>query len=216
MADFVQIEARPGARVDAGYPELGSNSRGIIRLQLITVAWMLVECGVALISSSKAHSPALLAFGSDSFVELLSAGVVLLQFAPSFTLSPPQAARWSGALLFFLAAIVAFTSLGALILGIQPATSWIGIAVTVAALLIMPVLSRAKRRGAYVANNRALSADAVQSATCAYLAGITLCGLAINAVFHLRWIDPLAALFAIPIICLEATRALRGDPCQCC
>jgi divalent metal cation (Fe/Co/Zn/Cd) transporter len=84
------------------------------------------------------------------------------------------------------------------------------------ALLIMPILAWAKRRAAHVTNNRALFADAVQSATCAYLAGITLCGLAINAVFHIRWIDPVAALVAIPVICIEGKRALSGDACQCC
>jgi divalent metal cation (Fe/Co/Zn/Cd) transporter len=64
----------------------------------------------------------------------------------------------------------------------------------------MPILSRAKRRNANLTGNRALAADAVQSATCAYLAGLTLLGLALNATLHIRWVDPLAALIAIPII----------------
>jgi hypothetical protein len=51
---------------------------------------------------------------------------------------------------------------------------------------------------------------------CAYLAAITLFGLAINAAFHVCWIDPVAALAAIPIICIEGRRALRGDVCGCC
>lgn len=215
MAEFVQIEVRPKTQ-GADLPKLRSNSSHIVRLQLTTIAWMLIECGVALTSSWKAHSPALLAFGSDSLVELLSACVVLLQFSPTFKLSFRRAAQWSGILLFFLAGIVTFTSFGALILRVRPDTSWTGIAVTVAALVVMPILSRAKRRAARAIDNRALAADAVQSATCAYLAGISLVGLAANAAFHIHWIDPLAALIAVPIICLEARRALRGDPCQCC
>ena len=65
-------------------------------------------------------------------------------------------------------------------------------------------------------DTRALAADAVQSATCAYLAGLTLLGLVLNATLHIRWVDPLAALVAIPIIVVEARRALRGEACGCC
>lgn len=188
----------------------------VVRLQVITIFWMLLECGLALAASWRAQSPVLLAFGSDSFVELLSAGVVLLQFSPRFQLNVGQAARWSGVLLIILAGLVTATSVAALALGIRPAISWVGIAVTIAALIVMPLLSRAKRKAAYTINNRALAADAVQSATCAYLAAISLMGLAANALLGLRWIDPLAALIAVPFICIEARRALRGDPCQCC
>ena len=215
MAEFIQVVARPGAQVEACRPELSRNSPDIVRLQVITLSWMLIECVVALISSWKADSPALFAFGSDSAVELLSAMVVLLQFMPSFRLSQARAAQYAGILLFFLAGIVAFTSVGALILRVEPDTSWVGIGVTVAALVIMPILAWRKRRAGRIAKNAALLADAIQSATCAYLAGVTLCGLAINAVFHVRWIDPFAALVAIPIICIEARRSLRGDACQC-
>jgi divalent metal cation (Fe/Co/Zn/Cd) transporter len=191
-------------------------SRHIVRLQFVTLAWMCVECSLGLTSAWKAHSPALLAFGSDSFVELLSAIVVLLQFAPAFRLAPKRAARLCGILLFVLAGVVTFSSGAALIRRIQPDTSWVGMAVTVAALAIMPALARAKRRAAHNTGNRALLADSVQSATCAYLATVTLIGLLLNAVFHIRWVDPVAALVAIPILCIEGTRALRGEACSCC
>ena len=191
-------------------------SRQITRLQVITLVWMLIECGVALIAAWQAGSPALLAFGSDSLVELLSATVVLFQFVPVLRLSVARAARMAGALLFVLAGAVALTSALALIRGAEPATSWVGIGITVAALGGMPVLSWRKRRLAQATRNPALAADAVQSATCAYLAGITLVGLALNAMLHLGWIDPLAALAAIPILVVEGKRALRGEACGCC
>ena len=188
----------------------------VLRLQVVTLVWMLVECGIALVSAWRAHSPALLAFGADSFVELLSASVVLLQFVPRFTLSKPQAARLAGILLFVLAGVVTATAVATLFAGVEPDPSWLGIGVTVAALIAMPALSRAKRRAARRLNNNALAADAVQSATCAYLAAVTLLGLALNAAFSLPWIDPAAALIAVPIICLEGRRALRAEACGCC
>jgi len=194
----------------------GTLDRQTVRLQVITLAWMAIECGAALISAWWASSPALLAFGSDSLVELASAAIVLLQFTAAFRLSAIRAARLAGVLLFVLAGAVALTSLAALAGGVEPETSWAGIGITTAALVGMPVLSRRKRHIARTTGNAALAADAVQSAACAYLAGITLAGLALNAAFHIRWIDPLAALGAIPILCAEGKRALQGKACGCC
>lgn len=185
----------------------------IRRLQVITLLWMLAECGISLAAAWRARSPVLLAFGADSFVELLSALVVLLQFVPQFSLSETRASRLAGILLFSLAGVITFTSGLAIWRDVRPATSWMGMGVTVAALIVMPVLSRAKRRAGETTSNLALSADAVQSATCAYLAGITLAGLALNAMLHIRWIDPVAALVAVPVICLEGRKALRGESC---
>jgi divalent metal cation (Fe/Co/Zn/Cd) transporter len=191
-------------------------THAIKRLQVITICWMLVECSVALTAALRAHSPALLAFGSDSSVELLSAIVVLLQFTSTLKVSTERAAHLAGILLYVLAGVVALISVSAIVLRVEPDTSKLGIGVTMVALTIMPVLSRAKRRNANRTGNRALAADAVQSATCAYLAGLTLLGLVLNATLHVRWVDPLAALVAIPIIVVEARRALRGEACGCC
>jgi divalent metal cation (Fe/Co/Zn/Cd) transporter len=188
----------------------------VIWLQGITLAWMLVECAVSLYGAISAHSPALLAFGTDSFVELLSATVVLLAIVPSFPLTRDRAARLTGILLFVLAGVVALATLLSLLYRVRPETSCSGIAITIAALLVMPLLAWAKRRVARQTNNRALAADAVQSATCAYLAAITLAGLAINALWHIHWVDSAAAVLALPILIVEGRHALRGESCGCC
>ncbi|MGO9434847.1 MAG: cation transporter [Terracidiphilus sp.] len=110
---------------------------------------------------------------------------------------------------------MAVAAVAALAEGIRPETSLLGMAITVAALVVMPGLAWLKRRTAKKTENRALAADAVQSATCAYLAGVTLLGLGINAAFHIGWIDSVAALAAIPILVIEGRRALRGESCAC-
>ena len=177
---------------------------------------MMAECGVSLEAAATAHSVALLTFGADSFVELLSAAVALMSFLPGFPLTRERASRWAGFLLFGLAGVVAVAAVAALAVAIRPETSPAGIAITVAALVAMPGLAWLKRRTAKKTGNRALAADAVQSATCAYLAGVTLLGLGINAALHIGWIDSLAALAAIPILVIEGRRALRGESCGCC
>jgi len=194
-------------------PVLDAHRRKIYWLQSVTLCWMIVECGVALVSAESAHSPALLAFGADSLIELLSAVVVLLQFTRSIKLTPSQAARIAGILLFILAGIVFLISLGTLLAKVQPETSCAGIGITMAALVVMPLLAWSKRRAALSINSRALAADAIQSATCAYLAAITLTGLAINAIWHIHWVDSAAALLALPILIVEGRRALRDEGC---
>ena len=94
-------------------------------------------------------------------------------------------------------------------------TSRLGIGITAAALVAMPVLAWLKRRQARSVNDRALAADAVQSATCAYLAAVTLAGLVIFAVWHVRWVDTAAALAAVPVVIIEGRRAWRGESCGC-
>ncbi len=191
-------------------------SSSVLWLQSITVAWMLIECGVSAFAAWTAHSPAILAFGVDSLVELLSAVVVLLQFAPAFAISEHKAARASGVLLFLLAFVVAGIAVVSLTLRIHPEVSRSGIGITIAALIVMPMLAKFKRREARRSRNVALAADAVQSATCAYLAMIALAGLACNAAFHLPWLDSVAALAAIPILLHEGRTAWRGQACVCC
>jgi divalent metal cation (Fe/Co/Zn/Cd) transporter len=193
-----------------------SHNRSIFWLQLITIGWMLLECAVSLVGAKTACSPSLLAFGSDSRVELLSATVVLLQFVPSIRLNNGRAGKAAGILLYLLAGIVVLTAILGWITGARPETSLTGIGITAAALVVMPILAWKKRTLARTIGNAALAADAVQSATCAYLAAITLFALVANALLHVQWVDSVAALIAVPLLVKEAKAAMRGEGCACC
>ncbi|HVA64924.1 MAG TPA: hypothetical protein VNF74_14460 [Terriglobales bacterium] len=184
------------------------------RLQLLTLGWMAVEVGVALVAAGRAHSVALGAFGADSVIELLSAGVVLAAQAR------PERNRLmgkvGGGLLLALAAVVAGTSVVALVAGVAARPSLTGIGLLVAAAAIMPWLGRQKRTLARLSGNRALAADAVQSSTCAYLAWIAIAGLVLNAAWGWGWADALAALGLVPLIAMEGWKMTRGVACDCC
>lgn len=189
-------------------------TRAVAWLQGVTLAWMMLECGGALLAAARAHSVALLAFGADSLVELLSAVVVLLQFVPRFSVRKSQAERAAAVLLYALAGVVVLIAL--LARHAPRETSLLGMALTALALAGMPVLAWAKRRQARACNNRVLAADAAQSATCAYLAAVTLTGLVAYAWLHITWLDSAAALLAVPLLCMEARRTWRGEGCGCC
>jgi divalent metal cation (Fe/Co/Zn/Cd) transporter len=213
MSDLIQIGVQPLRPAIAG---VAKPRAVVIWLQIVTLVWMLLEFGISAFAAFTAHSPAMLAFGSDSLVELLSATIVLLQWSPRMRISERSAHRTAGVLLLVLAILVAVIAVGSLALRMQPETSRSGMGITIAALIAMPVLASLKRREARRSNNAALAADAVQSATCAYIALITLAGLAINATFHIPWFDSLAALAAIPILIKEGRSAWHGQGCGCC
>jgi divalent metal cation (Fe/Co/Zn/Cd) transporter len=192
--------------------------RRIQRVQTVTIAWMTVEAAVSLFAAWRARSPALLAFGGDSTIELFSAVVVLWRFRASDAREDVEkrAARVAGVLLFALAAYVAVTSVTSLLGYSEPKPTFLGIAVLVAAATIMPWLAKEKRRLSGATGSAALRADAAQSALCAYLSLIALSGLAVNAIWHARWADPVAALTVLPLIVWEGREAMRGKACGCC
>lgn len=215
MQELTQTGDQPPKSASACAPKALPRTR-VFWLQGFTLAWMLVEFGVSAYAAITAHSPAMLAFGSDSLVELLSASVVLLQWVPGVRISERKASRTASVLLFFLAFLVAVVALGSLVLKLRPETSCAGIGITIAALLAMPILAWLKRREARRSGNTALAADAAQSAACAYLALIALLGLVANAWFHIAWLDSVAALAAIPILIREGLSAWKEQFCGCC
>src|ERR1700730_6175145 len=192
--------------------------RRIQRAQAVTIAWMSVEAAVSLLAAWRARSPALLAFGGDSAIELFSAVVVLWRFRVrnAHEDGERRAARVEAGLLFALAAFVAVTSITSLLGYSEAKPTFLGIAILVAAAAVMPWLAKEKRRLSGATGSAALRADAAQSALCAYLSLIALVGLAINAIWHVRWADPIAALAVLPLIVWDGREAMRGKACGCC
>ena len=193
-------------------PEIG---RRIIQIQVLTLIWMSVEATVSLGAAWTARSPALVGFGGDSAIELLSAAVVLWRFrSPSRgDRAEQRAARTAGGLLFVLAAFVALSSLLALLGHVEARSSPTGIVVLIFAAVVMPWLTKQKRRLSAATGSAALRADAAESAVCGYLALIALTGLVINSIWDVSWADPVAALALLPLIARGGWEAMKGKPC---
>ena len=191
--------------------------RHVQRIQAITIAWMSVEAGVSLFAAWRAGSPALLAFGGDSAIELLSAVVVLWRFRTNLAREQAErpAARIAGALLFALAASVVTASTLTLVGYSEPKRTLLGIAILIAAGVGMPLLAKEKRRLSALTGSAALKADAAESALCGYFSVIALLGLLANEIWHVKWADPVAALVIIPLVLREGREAIRGEPCDC-
>ena len=132
---------------------------------------MSVEAPISQFAAWRARSPALLAFGGDSAIELQSAVAVLWRFRANVAQERAErrAARIAGIMLFALGTSVVATSVVALLGYSEPKPTPLGIHILIAAALVMPLLARAKRRLSAVTGSAALRADAAESALCAYL-----------------------------------------------
>jgi divalent metal cation (Fe/Co/Zn/Cd) transporter len=185
------------------------------RLEYITLAWNSLEAVAAIVSGLIAGSIALVGFGLDSVIECFSGGVLLwrLRAGEVGERREKMALRLVGISFLALAAYVAYDAIHSLARHEAPEESWFGVAVAMASLIAMPLLARAKRRVAAQLNSGALHADSRQTDICAYLSGILLGGLLLNALLRWWWADPLAALIMAPIIGREGLEALRGKTC---
>jgi len=191
--------------------------RRVRTLQAITVVWMGAETALCLFAAWQARSPALLAFGGDSAIELASAVIVLCRFSanPALEHAERRAAQIAGTLLFALVPCVIAVSVMALVGYGEAKPNLLGIGVLVAAAVFMPWLAKQKRRLSVETGSAALRADAVESAVCGYLSLIALSGLIVNWVGHISWADPAAALLLIPLVLREAWEAVKGNSCTC-
>jgi divalent metal cation (Fe/Co/Zn/Cd) transporter len=191
------------------------------RLEYLTIAWNGFEAAVALISGVIAGSVALIGFGLDSVIETTSAVILLWRLrsdrkAEQRERSEHVARRLVGGCFLLLAAYVALESVRALWTREHAARSIAGILIAIAAVIVMPLLARAKRRVAVELGSRAMHSDSRQADFCAYLSAILLAGLLLNTLFGWWWADPVAALVMVPIIAREGLQGLRGRACDDC
>jgi divalent metal cation (Fe/Co/Zn/Cd) transporter len=189
-----------------------------VRLEVVTVVWMAFEAVLAIGAGIAARSVLLTAFGFDSVIELLS-GVTLLWRLSSETREsgPPhiegrerRATQISAVLLVLLCGYLVFVGVGGLAVRLHPGGSALGVAVSAAAVLVMPILAWRKRRANAVIGSAALRADIAETVTCAYMAAATLAGAGLNLVFGWWWAEYVAALALLVFIVIETREAIEA------
>jgi len=188
------------------------------RLEYATAAWLIIETCVAIGASVVAHSVSLLAFGIDSLIELVSAGVLIWRLTVELRLGQTiaesaerLAARISGVLLFALGAYVVLASAWSFWTRQGQDFSWLGLLVTVAAIPIMWFLSRRKLRLADALGSRALRADAMESVACGWLSFAVSIGLCVQLALGAWWVDPVTSLAIVWLLYKEGREAWNGE-----
>jgi divalent metal cation (Fe/Co/Zn/Cd) transporter len=192
------------------------------RLEYFTVVWNTLEGLIAVVAGIIAGSISLVGFGIDSFIEVTSGSVLLWRMSVDSDeyrreTNEKRALRIVGACFLLLAAYIAYDSILDLWSKRAPEHSIAGIILACVSLVVMPVLSSAKRKVGCTLGSAAMHADAKQTEFCTYLSAILLAGLLLNAFFGLWWADPAAALFMVPIIAKEGIEGVQGKACgNCC
>lgn len=187
-------------------------------LQYLTILWNSAECLVALVAGFLAGSIALVGFGFDSAIEVTSSLAALWRLRSDADeegreLAEKRTLRIIGTCFMLLAIYVLYDATRTLLTREPPSVSVPGIIITTLSLIVMPMLVGTKRRVAAALNSGALEAEAHQTRVCAYLSGIVLGGLALNAAFGWWWADPVAGLAMTPLIAWEGWQALTGRTC---
>ncbi len=183
-----------------------------IRLEYFTIAWNSLEGLVAVVFGGIAGSISLVGFGIDSFIEVTSGATLLWRMSVDADeyrreRSERLSIRIVGACFIALAIYVAYEAVSDLIGRKAPAHSISGIILACVSLVVMPILSRKKKKVARELVSAAMRADAKQ------MSSILLAGLLLNTALGWWWADPVAALMMVPIIAKEGVEGLRGDPC---
>ena len=197
--------------------------KAALRLELLTVIWMILEAVGALAAALLARSVLLLALGIDSGIELLSAAVLLhrlrkesnedLDLEQTEKLER-QTARIAGWLLYLLAIYVTLQAAYSLWQRNTAETSFLGMGIAVVAAIGMPILARAKLRIANRIGSPALRVDAMETLTCGYLSWVLLAGLVANAFLRWWWLDSAACFAIVPLLLREAKEAFAGNCCS--
>jgi divalent metal cation (Fe/Co/Zn/Cd) transporter len=191
------------------------------KLEYFTIAWNAVEGLVAIGAGTIAGSISLVGFGIDSFIEVTSGSVLLWRMSVDADVSErasneKRALRFVGVCFLLLAAYIAYESVTDLFARRTPEHSVPGILLACASLIVMPLLSSAKRKVGRALGSAAMHADARQTEFCTYLSAILLLGLLLNSFFDLWWADPVAAIVMVPIIAKEGVEGLQGKACDDC
>jgi divalent metal cation (Fe/Co/Zn/Cd) transporter len=188
-------------------------------LEYFTIAWNTLEGLVAIVAGAIAGSISLVGFGIDSFIEVTSGAALLWRMAVDSDIhererNEKRALRVVGLCFIGLSVYIAYESIADLLQERASEHSITGMILACVSLIVMPVLSRAKRKVGTELGSAAMHADAKQTEFCTYLSAILLGGLVMNSLFGAWWADPIAALIMVPIIAKEGIEGLKGDACQ--
>ena len=208
---------RAGTAGTGGIDVGGAAARRAARLERATIAYNVVEGVVAVAAGLAAGSVALVGFGFDSGIEVAAATVVLWRLRADIRGGVVDEGRQRLALrfiamtFFLLAGYVIVEGVRDLVTGAAPDTSPVGIALTGASIIIMPLLARAKRRAGQAMGSQLVVADAAETRLCAWLSVSTFAGLVGFAVLGWTWIDAVAGFVIAGFAITEGREAWEGE-----
>ncbi len=219
------VADRAPTKGQSATPDVGERARllrrglGLVRL---TMAYNVVEAGVATWAGFAAGSIALVGFGFDAVIEFAAAAVLLWRLGveargadhETVERTEVRVLRFVGFTFLLLAAYVVFEAATTLFRSEAPSESPVGLALATLSLVIMPVVAWSKLRVADRLGSRSLRAEAKETLACSMLSLTLLVGLGLNSWLGWWWADPVAALAMVPWLIREGLEGLRGERCE--
>jgi len=197
---------------------LTNGYRKALLLSCFTVAYNMVEGVVSVAAGVAAGSIALSGFGIDSFIESLSAGVMIWRFSGVGNADREReeaverkAVKLIAATFFVFGLYVLYESTAKLYFQEKPEPSLPGIVVAGVSTVVMPVLFVMKYRTGKELGSRALVADSKETLACIFLSVSLLVGLGLNYLFGFWWADPLVGLLVVFFLVREGAEMLTGE-----
>lgn len=168
-------------------------------LAIITIVYNVIEGLVSVIFGINDEALALLGFGVDSFVEVLSGIGILhmiyrmkkagLRDVKSRDKFERHALKITGTAFYILAAGLIVGSVMKIITGGKPETTMVGIIISSLSILTMYFLMTFKLKIGKKLNSDAIIADANCTKTCFYLSFILLASSALFELWGIIWFD---------------------------
>jgi divalent metal cation (Fe/Co/Zn/Cd) transporter len=207
------------ATISPSYSDRAAIARRGYYLEVLTITWALFESATALICARRSGSLSLAGFGFDSLIEVVSGAALLWRMSKEMDPHWRHRAehislRIAGICLLALAGYVFIEAVLHLTNHRNTETTWVGIAVTTAAVIFMPLLARAKRSVGRALNSGAMMTDARQTDFCLCQAVIVLFGLIIHSIFGIAWADSAAAFLLVPFLLRAGILSIKGEACS--
>lgn len=206
----------PDGRPEPASPAWLRAARTARALSWLSLAWMGAEGVLGLVAGLRAGSVSLLGWALGSVIEALASVIVIWRFTGTRTRSgtSERSAQRAVAVSFFLLAPFITVEAGRdLLTGHTAGPTVLGVVVTAASLLAMPVLGVVKRRLGTALGSGATAGEGTQNLLCAAQAAAVLLGLAATAALGWSWVDPVIALALAAWAVREGRAAWRGEDC---
>ena len=200
---------------DEGWTRAARRAR---QLSWASLAWMSVEGIVGLVAGFEANSLSLIIWAASSFVEGLASMTIIWRFTGSRVhsgTSERTAQKWVAGSFLLLVPYFLYESFERLLNGSDTEFSGLGAAVTISAIVVMPLLGWAKLRLSRRLDSEATAGEGIQNLLCAAQAAAALVAL-IGAGAGLAILDPIAAFVISGIAIRECVALWRGEEDDCC
>lgn len=175
--------------------------RKAVILSLITIFYNIAEGLISIYFGAGDDTLALLGFGVDSFVEVISGiGIAHMIFRMKYSKVQSRdafektALKVTGTAFYFLTAGLVIGSVLNIIKDVKPSTTFPGIIIAVISIATMYWLMNSKLKVGKELNSDAIIADANCTKTCFYLSFILLASSGLYELFGIAYFDILGSL----------------------